>query len=827
MRLRLIKNLRRSLIGLIILVLLAVVINYAHIWYQRARSVQKAAQILSSEVARSFNRIEYSEYQRGVLRFRISAKRVLESRQGKSFLEGIEAYDFNPDGSIHNEIRSRKAEYDRERKLADFTGDVRLFLGKGIELRTQSLHYDLNSNVGATEDRIQFVSGMASGSARGIRFDQNQETLDLKSDVDFFLTVQKPGKDNSADPEKFHATSDHANYSDQIHRMVFGGNARIQSESELLAGESIEALLSPERTHVTSLTATGNAVYESGDAGERQKLRGDRMVFGIGELQSLEKISVVGQAAFSSESSLGNETLQAGEIDLTFDSVSNMPNQVQGRKDVRFSRERDEDRLQIEGAMLTAIFASGTKYLQGIHVQKKAFLFAEDSASAMRNELQADDIRMTFRKLEDRPVLEKLRAEGSASWLSKPMQMQSAGRQDPKRTMTASLIEMFYSQGGNSLESGAATGSVIITERRDAPGAQSEMRRLLADHVQFHFFPGNNRLRDMDADGHVQVIQEKKASAGASSAANNSTSSSDRMKVGFLLQKNEHSIGSLVQWGNFSYSDGSMVATAGRSEYDAGKEKLILQQSPKIVDAMNSTTGERMEYEQKLETLYVYGRVRSVVNTGKNSKSFFTSSSSSPAIITAEQMQYWKQEQRARYIGNVQLLSESGQLQAGQLDIIDGGERVEALDVVRHLIPERAAQEPSRQTNKRKDDEKTGKRDMVIQSSRLKYLRGSNTIAYLGAVTARSGDIRMTSESLDILIAENGRSVEHATARGKVQIVQGARTSKGDTAEYFLDPQKFVLLGNPAEVFDPEKGRSFAARLTSFIADDRILLENR
>jgi LPS export ABC transporter protein LptC len=164
MRPRLIKNLRRSLIGLIALVLLAIAVNYAHIWYQRARSVQKAAQILSSEVARSFNRIEYSEYQKGVLRFRISARRVLESRQGKSFLEGIEAYDFNPDGSLHNEIRSRKAEYDRESKVADFSGDVRLFLGTSIELRTESLHYDLHTNIGATEDEVRFHSKMASGS---------------------------------------------------------------------------------------------------------------------------------------------------------------------------------------------------------------------------------------------------------------------------------------------------------------------------------------------------------------------------------------------------------------------------------------------------------------------------------------------------------------------------------------------------------------------------------------------------------------------------------------------------------------------------------------
>jgi len=42
-----------------------------------------------------------------------------------------------------------------------------------------------------------------------------------------------------------------------------------------------------------------------------------------------------------------------------------------------------------------------------------------------------------------------------------------------------------------------------------------------------------------------------------------------------------------------------------------------------------------------------------------------------------------------------------------------------------------------------------------------------------------------------------------------------------------LDPGIFVVLGNPAEAYDPERGRSFARRLTYFRSNDTILLENR
>jgi lipopolysaccharide export system protein LptA len=829
MRPSLLKNIRRSLIGIIILVLLAVIFNYMHIGYRRARSVQKAAQILSSEIVRSFHRFEDFQNKNGIARFKVSAQRVLVDRHGKNYLEGVEAYDFNPDGSIHNEIRSRKAEYDKERKLADFSGDVRLFFGKGVELRMNSLHYDFNANVGTTEDKFQFLSDMASGSARGIRYDKNQGSLDLKGEVDFVLTAQKPDGDSSVEPEKFHASSDRAFCSDQMNRIVFQGRARIDSKSDVLSGDNIEAALGPERKQVTSLISTGNALYQSGDSNQTQTLRGDRMVFGIGDLQSLEKINVTGQAEFLSVSPMGEEILRGGEIDLAFDTATGMPNRIQGRNNVSFSRKRGSEQMQVSGNLLTASFISGTNNLESIHVEKQAFMSVQNDAAAMRNELQAAEIRMSFRQSDERMVLEKLRAEGSARWVSKPSQARTAGRGEPARTLTASWLEMFYSREGDSFESGSAAGGVVISESRDATSVPAQTRRLLADNVQFHFFPGNNRLRDMDAEGHVKVIQEKKAGSRENSAIDSFRTDSDKMKVIFYLQQNESAVESIAQWGNFRYEDASTSATAGRCDYDARKEMLTLRDSPGIRNEMNSTTGKWMEYEQKAGILSVHGQVRSLLSAQKGKGSFFTaSSSSSQAIVTADEMKYWTTDRRARYTGKVQLLSENGHLQAGQLDIVEGGESVEAKNGIRHyFIPERGESESPRRTDKIKDGQSPEDGTVVIRSSSLKYLRESNRITYLGAVTAHSEDMDMSSESLEVVIASEGGNIEHATARGKVIIRQGPRECKGEKADYFLDRRKFVLIGNPAEVNDPQKGRSFASQLTYFIADDRILLENK
>jgi lipopolysaccharide transport protein LptA len=828
---RFVKITRRLLIGLILLVLSAVFINYAQTWYRRMRQVKNAYKILGSDLARSAVGIEYQENDKGVPRFKISAQKLLETRQGKSILQGIKACDFNPDGSIHNEIHSQKAEYDREHKIADFFGDVRVFFGKGVELRMNSLHYDINKKAGSTKDKLQFISGETAGTARGVTFDQIQQSLNLENEVDFVLTVTKPNPAGAAERQKFHVTSGHAFCAEGMTRITLKGNARMESKSDVISGETIEAVLSSDRKLITSLIASGNSVYRSEDSGQIQTLSGDRMEFIIGASKTLEKISVVGQAAFSSANPSEEQTLRGGEIDMLFDAASGLPTQVQSRNSVIFSRKHNEEQMQMSGEQLIAAFIARTKNLESIHIWKQAAMSADSGANSMRNELHADDIWMSFREMEGRTVLKKLAAEGSARWSSGPPLERSSAYRDSARTLTASSLEMIYSAEGDSFESGSAKGKVVITESRNETEARLQMRRLSADHTQFYFFPANNQLREMDADGNVVINYEKKAKPGAKVSVEEASAESQWMKAIFALRADKNEVESVSQWGGFSYKDASMKAKSGRCDYDARKEMLVLRESPSISDDLNTTTGEWMEYDQTRRILAVHGKVRSILNTSKSKGSFFTSSqtpsSSSHAIVFADEMQYWATEEHARYTGKVQMLSESGQLDAASLDIMQGGERVDAQNVLRHYIPGKASSETAGHADKKSETRDSTSKAMVIRSSSLKYLKEKNTLYYTGNVTANSGNLALFSDNLDVVPATQGNGIDHAIARGKVRMQQGGKEGKGEMAEYFMDPRKLVLIGNPAEILDPEKGKASGGQLTYLIADDRILLGNR
>lgn len=255
-----VRILRRSMIGLIVAVLLAVAYNYLQTWRSRAHIVKQATHVLSSDMMRSADSIEYSTYDNGQVRFKIHAERLLETRQGKSLLQGVEGSDRNVDGSAGNQIRSDRAEYDADQKLVDFTGNVRLDIGNDVEIKTKSLHYDLTTNIGITNDRIQFTSRQVQGTARGVRYSQAQKTLELEGDLDFIITrpILKP--DGTAQTEHIRAQSNRGYYSRDGRILRFQGNARLNSETSSLSGESIRGGIQrgPKARYITRLSRRCN-----------------------------------------------------------------------------------------------------------------------------------------------------------------------------------------------------------------------------------------------------------------------------------------------------------------------------------------------------------------------------------------------------------------------------------------------------------------------------------------------------------------------------------------------------------------------------------------
>jgi lipopolysaccharide export system protein LptA len=827
MRAPLIKNLRRFLIGVIVLLLLAVMANFLYIRRHRSQTSTETHHILSPEMILSAESEEYAENRNGTVRFKIRAQKRLETRMGKNYLQGIEAFDINPDGSIRNSIHSQKAEYDREHGIADFFGDVRIRLSNGIELRTDSLHYDRNTNLGTTSDRLQLISGAASGTALGMSFDSEKEFLSF-GDVDLVMVQKRMNPDGKAENVKIHASSEKAFLSESARIFRFRDKAHIDAGAEVFSGDEIEAVLSADQKHFHSIKSSGHSVYHRKESQETSLLNGDRIEIEMDEATgAIQNLHVSGQAAYSSVSENEGRDLRASEIYLKLDPAKGLPVQFESKTGVRFQIKSGNGRKVVSANKLQATFVHGSKNLESIHATQNASIH-EIGKGMAENELKAEDIQLFFVKTGSRVRLEKVRADGSAHWTSTPSKQNSSSSPEATRQLIASSLEIKYSSDGDSPESGSASGAVALNSIPAGYSTTPLIRQLLANYVRFQFYPRESRLKDMYAEGRVRVKYEK-TPVQSGSLKEKFQTESDKMQAVFQPSGKEGAMESATQWGNFSYKDDSKTATSGKCDYEAAKERMILRESPKIIDSqMGETRGDEIEYDQKHKILFVHRGVRTVFSQHKGSSSFLGSSGSSfPIVVTAEEMKYSSELAETRYTGNVDLLSEEQRLQSQELEIINGGEKVSAQGGTMHYIYRTGAG----QGGALKKARSSADTPMNIQCAGLQYTKETNTITYSGNVLLHSANYDISSVMLSVKWEKEGKRIERSTAHGKVVIHQGARICRGEKAEYYLDPERFEVTGSPAEIDDPGTMKSTAQRLISFITesktDSKTRLESR
>lgn len=825
MRSSVIKIIRWVLIGVIIVVLLSLLLNALYLRLKQPKTIKKALVMISSDLKRSAEGLEILERRGSDIRFKIRAKHLRETRMDTSILEGIEASDFNSDGSIHYSIQSDFAKYDQGRKLVEFSGNVRMFLDKDLELRTGSLQYDLNAEIGSASELMQWVSKDMTGTAQGLHYYRKRDLLELNSNVQFALKQKKMPFGTSKEPEEIHASSERAACLIAQNQMVFTGKVKIESESSgTLSGERVELGWSSDRKNLRSLTASGNVICQVKGDGESRILSGEFVEFEISPMRSLDRIRITGQASLNQKSRLQEQNLSAAQIQLLMDPVHNTIAEIHGQSEVKFRTMRGMAETLVSGENVDAQFSPETRLLKKVEARGRARFFSTDEKEVGSNELYSDVILAHFRVLNSHASIERIQAEGAIQWEFAPPRKNAAANQAQKRTLTAAKMEISYSSLGDYPDVGTAAGNVVIIENIGNHSFGSQIRKLSADLITFQFYPLKNLLKYMTAEGHVKTVYDSAAESAKNSAAMHINTSSDKLRADFSIKDNVGYLKNAAQWGNFKYQDGSYSATAGRCDYNAEEKFLILKEAPKISDERSSTAGDQMKYDLNAKMLLIQGKIRTVLSSKNNKTVFFQSSDSSPAVILAEEMRYWREEGRFRY-SKGKVLSEDQQLQAEVLEISGNGEQIEGQGKVQHRLVLKEGSGIKIKSSSKQGADLSFNQSTIIQCDQLKYLSKNNTINYHGHVILRSKDLKLSADNLSGILGQDTKNIKRVNATGKVVLQHKKRICRGDSAEWFPELSAYTVIGNPVEVEDPEHGSSRPHRLTYFQADDRIVLE--
>jgi len=184
-----------------------------------------------------------------------------------------------------------------------------------------------------------------------------------------------------------------------------------------------------------------------------------------------------------------------------------------------------------------------------------------------------------------------------------------------------------------------------------------------------------------------------------------------------------------------------------------------------------------------------------------------------PVFIKAKEMRYVDEGERFIFKGNTKAWQEKKILLAEEIVLYEETGEILCRGGVKSVFP-----------HKPKEDEKEER--LEISSDKMTFNPEENLLSYEKRSSLKVKDIDLRAHSVSVYLNEEEGDIEKIIAREKVVIVQNLGEGRGEEAIYDPEKESLVLLGNPV-LIDKDKGITRGDKLTFFIADDRILVENK
>ena len=123
--------------------------------------------------------------------------------------------------------------------------------------------------------------------------------------------------------------------------------------------------------------------------------------------------------------------------------------------------------------------------------------------------------------------------------------------------------------------------------------------------------------------------------------------------------------------------------------------------------------------------------------------------------------------------------------------------------------------------------EREKKDPLEITSERMRSEDGGIKIIFMGNVVGYWGDLKITSDILEIYNTEDKKETEEIIAIGNVFITRGLKRGKGDKAIYIDKLQKIILTGTPKAIAWEENNMIEGRELIFLLEKDRFFANNK
>jgi lipopolysaccharide transport protein LptA len=263
----------------------------------------------------------------------------------------------------------------------------------------------------------------------------------------------------------------------------------------------------------------------------------------------------------------------------------------------------------------------------------------------------------------------------------------------------------------------------------------------------------------------------------------------------------------------------SRLLEGGQVDYESSSRRLIAsgtgENRAHSVSRGRDVTADSVTIFLSTNDLDIRGGVKivSMPQPGERRETAFFSADR-PVSIIADFSSFSAGRRRFLLGGRARLWQGRESLEASEVSVLEETGEISATGAARAVFFQRP---------QGKDREER----VEVTGDRLIREPKSGRVIYTGACSMSVGEIVLKAGRLILEPAEEAGKFRRIFAdQGRVTITQAKREAEGDRAEYDLNADKIVLTGRPV-LRDKEKGTIQGEKLTFYLADGKIQIENR
>lgn len=126
-----------------------------------------------------------------------------------------------------------------------------------------------------------------------------------------------------------------------------------------------------------------------------------------------------------------------------------------------------------------------------------------------------------------------------------------------------------------------------------------------------------------------------------------------------------------------------------------------------------------------------------------------------------------------------------------------------------------------------KEKSKKSKEPIEITSDRMRSEDGGVKTVFSGNVITRKGDLKITSDIMEIRNTEDKKKTDEIVAIGNVVITRCSKKATGDRAIYLDKSQKIILTGSPRATAWEEDDMIEGRELIYLLEEDRFIANEK